>query len=257
MQPAPSHNIIDRDLQRWSRVHWIVFVGAMALVHGALIFVGSRHEGAAPMRAYDVRTFRLIGGTPRDDILGDQLELLDPSILSRAHARGFSGPAWMRNATSSYEVVTSRLQSEFFDTEKYFALTEKPVALFSASDAPQIESSATSEPELPAVKHVSRLQVGNGARALISVPPIPVQAYSDVLSNTVVQASVNVHGVVLSARVVSRSGFKAADDEALSLTRNIHFAPWPPTAIEKSRRDVTWETLTFQWFTVEPAPVQK
>jgi TonB family protein len=113
--------------------------------------------------------------------------------------------------------------------------------------------------ELAATQSVVQIEGDLAGRSLLSLPPLPIQQHNDILTNSIVQAGVNPSGYPESARLLSGSGSKKADQAALAMAKAARFAPLPgllaPGAVD--RADLTWGKLIFQWFTVEWAQTNK
>jgi hypothetical protein len=115
-------------------------------------------------------------------------------------------------------------------------------------------------PAPPLLAGASRLQLGEGLvdrRLLGPAPALPSWTNTDLVTNTVVQVTVNSQGEVFSPRMASGTATTPvqhqADLAALAVARSLRFQPMSSSGASAANGLVRG-TLIFQWHTVEPMP---
>lgn len=171
--------------------------------------------------------------------------LNDPLAFASANPRGFSGAAWMNRPQMDYAPSNATPPPQFLSFRRSeLGSPARPLAEVSRIGSLPFISLALPKPE-----HRSTLTLEGdlAARPLITtLPALPIQVATEVLSNTVVQLGVQADGYPFSARIITGSGSHAADLAALQIAQKIRFAP------NRNKSDLQWGELTFQWFTAEP-----
>lgn len=195
-------------------------------------------------------------GSPSRHSNSPELQYLnDPMIFAGAHTAGFSAAAWLGRARLDFNLSNSVPPPTFLDFERHSTIeiassnpppqiTPLPLLNFSLSNDTPRQSRLVLEGPL-------------SSRPLAANPPIPIQFGTDVLSNSVVQVSVQADGFTVLSRLVSGSGSRAADLTALEIANKLRFAPQPLQSVapssEGAPEPLQWGRLVFQWFTTEPA----
>jgi hypothetical protein len=188
----------------------------------------------------------------------------DPTLFVLPHRAGFSGAGWMRIPQSEFDATdwtepepprwlplpTRQLAAAF----KGFALTNAPPAFPTIVMA----EPALTYPALPPVEPIlmpSTVSVEGdlARRPLLSHLDLPVWTNTDLLSNSVVELTVDARGYAISAALLS--GSHEVDQRALELARHARFAPAPVAGFgpkPSSNMGLTIGTLIFHWRTAPP-----
>jgi hypothetical protein len=186
-------------------------------------------------------------------------ELNDPLVFAGAHQHGFSAAAWMMRPKQEYVLTNSAPAPRFLSFVRpptEFPAVENLAEASRSSDLPFVEFALPKE--MP--KSTLAVQGALEQRRVMSAPEIPTQFATDVLSNTVVQVGVRADGFPFSTRVISGSGSRAADLQALDIANRVRFAPSMPVSVQKRNAaeaigdpgELQWGEFVFQWFTTEP-----
>jgi hypothetical protein len=117
---------------------------------------------------------------------------------------------------------------------------------------PQYEPSFPNEPL--ATESRVRIEGTLAGRPLLFPLKLKSWPYSDILSNTTVQAVADADGFVFSSVLLTGSGFNDADLHALDLVAGARFRPLPRVRrTPDGSGPLTYGTLVFQWHTL-PLP---
>lgn len=245
---------------RWSRRHWLGTVAALVVVQVCfIIFVGERIR-PSPLRPPFSTAVHLVLDDWSREQLAMQPGASDPTLLALPSLRGFSGPAWMTfpspdfrppdwtNAPHWLPLAESSLGHAF---EQYVTTNQPPrlQLVNKPLPPPRAEPNFPNEPLPPFSRY--RIEGDLVNRPLLKPLELRSWEYTDMLSNTTVQALIDADGRTLSARLISSSGFARADAHALTTTTGARFQP---RADRAASQDLTWGRLVFLWHTL-PIPV--
>lgn len=243
-----------------ARHRWLVWVlvvfGAQV---GIILWLGARRPPA-------VRP--VVDGVSLSVARGTHLDLVayqDPTLFALPHRRGFSGAAWLhapplRLPTFEWPdeprwlaLSTIRLGQAFQDHMASNSFVSLPAPDQSRPDLtlpPPVAFQLL--PERSTVRVEGALADRLPSRAF-NVSPWP---HTDLLAPSVVQVVVDPQGWPVSVGLLSSSGLKAADDQALREARSARFQNRPPRAAENGSRhqELAWGKLVFQWQTLPPNP---
>jgi hypothetical protein len=247
---------------RWPRRRWIYAVAAVFLLQAGLVFLlGHRARRPPEPPIFRTSIHLLTDPAARLDALPG---LDDPTLLALPSLRGFSGPAWLRFPTLEYQPAewveppqwlsldTNALGSIFSGFIKTTLISPPLIADKPLPPLPRYEPNFPNEP-LPSQSRL-RLEGDLARRPLLAPLELQSWPHSEILSNTVVQAVVDAAGFTFSAVLLSESGLKEADAQALKLASAARFRPLP-----RSQRaadgvgPMTWGRFVFQWHTL-PLP---
>jgi hypothetical protein len=236
---------------------WLVLV-VFSLQLGLIFWLG---ESAPPRRAAPRFAPRLLLAGNSTNVL---LALNDPTLFALPHKEGFSGPAWLTSKYSSrvpsgapqdalYLALPARQLgadfSHFIETNAFNSL-QSPAMPESELELPRYE-----ETELTSKPSTLVIEGGLAARRLITPIELPAWHSAELLTNSIVQLSVDGQGWPRSMVLLTKSGCTPADDEALRRARSIRFDPLPgitgPERVD-AFRTLTWGQLVFQWQTLAP-----
>ena len=202
---------------------------------------------------------------------GVQSELLalnDPTIFSRAHPRGYSGPAWLATGPSDYQPA-EKIRDEPASLDlapETLGATFRAFMLTNDSGKWSPQYLVTPPPTRPTsglvlnTTSASRLQVRGPLEKypILNTPPLPVWTNADILAPSEVLLLVDAHGNPISATLVlPRSGYKPGehDRSAVELATKVIFdiKPSPSlTAPDVADADLHSGRLIFYWHTVAP-----
>lgn len=245
----------------WTRRRlWTVAVIAAGVQAGLIYWASDQEPFHA--RTANARPAVQLAALSRSELLA----LADPTIFSRAHPNGFSGPAWLTiperepppetNAPQWLALAPARLGGD----HGHHGLTNQPAA-FAIALRPLPAPTRPSATLGSTVATVSVVDTEGAlaARELINFPPLPAQTNVDILLPSEVQLLVDARGNPISAVLLKSSGSKPADQHAVTLARAAQFSP-DRAALARSANDpdagVVSGRMIFRWHTLPaPAPV--
>lgn len=243
--------VIDQDLARWSRGQWF-WAAALAFALQLALFWSARP--VEPRLVYPAEPVLTVGRHGAEaPAPGLWLELEDPMLFAAPGWHGVSALAWMRKSQDSFELSREFPPLSFLPQSEARLAAPGPPSEMPARILPHQRPAP--EPTLPVLpppgpQPVSRFAAqGFGGRRPLHVPPLPIQTHNDVVSRTVVEAAVDPDGSVLSTRVISSSGSKKADADALALSRGLRFEPL--RGLGDLPGDVAWGKLIFEWHALD------
>lgn len=228
----------------------LIFLLQLALIY----LLSSRGNAPSPRstaRSTSVRlsSERLTETQFSQNFLGD-----DPTLFASANSHGFSGPAWLKSPPQEYDKIDFAERAEAFwlplnvkrfgDGVSRFVETNVAALIpIAEGSVPPIRVAAI--PVETKQRSESRLRIEGdlASREVINFPQLHPWAHSNLLNNSVVQVSVDKSGVVLSPRLLSRSGLALADNAALQWASTIQFS-------RDDKNEITWGKLVFDWHTI-------
>ena len=261
MNPLPSEPM------SWSRPRWWWTIGGLLAAQVLLVFLFSNRAPLSVRPLSRTPVFRLVAATSAEEHMRDVLAVRDPTLFALVNARGFSGAAWLQAPPAEHRPAPWTEPPRLLNMEA--SALGRALAHFIQTNLVATESLAgKSEPlvvpprilqELAATQSVVQMEGDLAGRPLRFLPPLPIQQHNDILTNSIVQIGVNPSGYPESARLLSGSGSKKADLEALAIAKAARFSPMPvlPAAGTVDRADLIWGKLVFQWFTVELVQTNK
>ncbi len=245
---AASPEPLTWSLQRWFLFFLLVFASQLVLI----FFLSSRKSHSSPVPLVARTTFQTISGHLSEAKLLESGLVSDPSLFAMANVQGFSGAAWLKRSPSRYELSeqhetpfwltlnTSHLGTAISQFVRNDLIT--PVSL--QQDAPPQLHLALVPDATAMVRSNSRFRVeGAIASRLAAFPPLKSLATNEIFNETVAQVAVDPDGLVVSARLLEKSGFPEADRSALEIARRLSFLPMRTGGI-------VWGKLIFDWHTV-------
>jgi hypothetical protein len=241
----------------WSPLKWTALIGCILALHAGLFLWFARPSVRPPQSS------QAGPGTSTPVIQsGDLPGSINPLLLVRPDARGFSGPAWLQIPPLTYNPEVSNpqpfllsLQSERLGAGIAGALSNTLSRPFEVARRPeQTRDKLNYFPALNEKAPASSVAVeGDIAGRSPALPVLGPQPADTVLSNTVVQITVDAEGNEFTPPVIlESSGSADADAEALNVARNLRFqallrTPGRPPPAPTSLSD---GQLVFQWQTV-------
>lgn len=245
------------DSGKWSpRRLWTVIAIVFAFQVACVFWLGARKPVAARRSGGASIVFLAASGA-------DEIPLAEPALFVLPHRYGFSGGAWLRAPERRLNSVdwkgpvgwlsltsapTGNSLPEFAATNSFvsFQLAAKPAPEFTMPRLPI----AMPGPTNSTLRIVGPL----AARRLLTVPPLPVWAHTNILTNTVVQVLADARGNVFSWTLMPPgSGLAAADEEAIRFARTARFEPLDRAGQNQLQAELTMGKLVFQWTTAPAA----
>jgi hypothetical protein len=249
---------------RWSRRRWIYTVAALFLAQAALVFYLGRRESIPPQRRPFSTVVYLVADAWSSNQLAQLPDLNDPLLLALPNLNGFSGPAWLKFAPLDYRTDGWTEPPRWLPLEEHalgqtfsqFVSTNRvPPPLIADKPLPPLlryEPNFPSDP-LPQKSRL-RLEGDLANRPLLAPLEIKSWPYSDILSNTTVEAVVDADGFTVSTRPLTGSGLPEVDLYALQVAAGARFQPLPRSGVSGGRANqLTWGRMVFLWHTL-PLP---
>lgn len=249
----------------WSRERWfmtvtIVFAAQIIIV----IWLGARDGVPVKSESTRFRTYQYTADV--SDAIKPLLDLMDPTMYSKAHVKGFSGDVWLKKQPIEHRSPgwTDKPQFLKFDEEQLLGDLEA----YGETDPPQRRvvvapaisgaraRAALSDALKPVPKSLMEITGDVSEADLRSQPQLPVIEYDGVLEATRVGIMVDRRGRVFSANLAGRSGSPTADSHALRIVRSLQFEMAEGISPGTDNRDFSSfrrATVTVRWWTV-PVP---
>jgi TonB family protein len=245
----------------WSRRRWWGMVGLIFGVQLALILWLGDTSPVRPRPAAPALTLKLAGSAS-----AELLALRDPTLFALPRQQRVSTPAWL---------TTPRPEPHPFawpERTNYPPLTiDQPgVAFnrfvetnaFNPLPPPANPLPALTLPGLPplaiSAEHSTLQLEGSLARRRL-LTPLELRSWQnpDILTNSVVQVVVDTEGRPRSVTLLSGSGLKAADQQALELASGVRFEPLgrtPAGTALTPTGQLGWGRMIFRWHTLPLRP---
>jgi TonB family protein len=250
--------VINYDLVRWSVRKWLLVLIVITVFHLGLLWKLSAPTPHTRQIYPRVPKVELGINTPSQHVSLPLLELEDPMLFAAAHPHGFSGVAWVKKPQRNYALQTRLPAQTYLDTRAGLGIFSSQSESHSLP-SPSLPRARITAPPLsvaqPAPSGASELRIEGplSSRKLLSGVQLPVQRHNDAVGSTVVETGVSPEGTVLSARVITPSGSKKADQDALAITRTLRFQPVAGIIPAASEGKFTWGKLIFDWFALDLA----
>jgi TonB family protein len=243
----------------WSRRRWWGMVGLVFGVQLALIFWLGETSLAHRRPAAPGLTLKLAGSAS-----AELLALHDPTLFALPHKQEMPTPTWWRTPqpelhefawpepTNHPHLAIDQLGTAFNRLAETNAFGPLPLP---AKPLPELTL-----PELPplaisAPRSTLRLEWDQAPRRLLTPLELSSQENPEILSNSVVRIVVEAEGRPASVALLSGSGSKAADQQALELANAARFEPLnrnPAGTSPSPVASLTWGRMIFQWHTILP-----
>ena len=242
---------------------WIFLTILCLAIHIGLIWFLEAPSARLRSVAKPAPTIQLLA----DPLLSEQLtclpEVSDPASFALPTLQGFSGFAWLTFKALQPEFSPSITPAQWLELkeddlanvfERLFPTN--PVTTLQIADLP-LPSLVGTVPQVtseismpPSSLRAEGVLAGRLLAANASLPPWP---FTEVLSNTVLQALVDGEGNCVSSTILSGCGLKEADVFALKWARNCRFKPLHARDKGKNSDLLACGKLIFQWQTVGPS----
>jgi len=245
----------------WSRRRWWGMVGLIFGGQLVLIFWLGETSPIRPRPAAPAFTLKLAGSAS-----AQLLALHDPTLFVLPHQQEVLAPTWLRTPQPEFhsfawpEPANNPLLAIGQLGAGFNRLAETNP--FSSLPLPATPLPELTLPELPPLAistphSMLRLEWDLGGRQLLT--PLELRSWPnpDILTNSVVQIVVDAEGRPASVTLLSGSGSKAADQQALEQANAARFEPLSRNLAEPTLNpaaQLTWGRMIFQWHTV-PLPL--
>ena len=238
----------------WSRRRWWLAILLVFAVQAGALFVLRDRRQIVPPQARHAPTLRLSTGP---------IELLgvnDPTLFALPRRMGFSGEAWLKSESLPFQPDDSPEEPRFLSlqtpelgvTFKKFVESKIPVR-FQTLAMPEPEAAMPPPPPLEPVFVVPTLRIEGDLknRQLLTPFVLPASTNVDLLTNTVIQVSVDARGNTFSATLLLPPGRSPTPDDldALERVKSARFESIEPTGPGKPERrtpDLTLGTMIFE-----------
>ena len=237
----------------WSRSRWCCFFFLVFATQILLIFLLSsrkNHSSPAPVAARTA--FQLVSWHPGETRLIESVLDSDPSLFAMATAQGFSGAAWLNQTRRNYGLSEQQEKpfwlalnpSQLGNSLGQFVRTSFNAPASFEQDSPLAVQISTIPDPTVTTRTNSQFRIeGNLAARLLEVPQLKSWATNEIVNQTEVQIGVDQDGLVISARLLAKSGSPEANRSALEVARRLSFSRVQPSG-------VAWGKTIFHWHTV-------
>ena len=249
-------NSAAREFPIFSVPRWLVLLAFIFLTQVLLIyFLSARKHAVIPQTPLRVVPLQIFSERVTESQFSEKFLVSDPALFASANSHGFSGAAWLKTPARDYEQFNLARHSEpsFWlplnveqlgdGIGQYIRANTIATVPVSKHSAPKIALTQTLDLSNPKTNSQFRIEGDLSSREIIDPPQLQAWAHTELLSNSIAQVAVDQRGIVLSARLLSRSGYARADINALEVARNLQFIPSNKSAI-------TWGQVIFDWQTV-------
>jgi TonB family protein len=236
-----------------------VAAGLFVLHLGAVLLLGARTRPRPPTPEPAI-SVRWIPAALSADQLAVAFFTSDPVEGVLPSRQGFSAEGWLKipplrpleiswpDPDHWMELEPSSLGQALSLLDQMHRPLLAGIELTTLPEAVRPPARMPGEPVRPATTVL--LSEGLQQRLAAPVAPLPSVTASDVLTNTVVQLSVDENGKVTFARLSTASGLAEADAKALKAALDLDFQPVRPARTDSGR-------MTVQWHTVPPTETPK
>ncbi len=244
----------------WSRARFLAVLAAVFVVQLSSVFWLS-DRGPAPVSPATAPLSMLFAPAEWVEALG----LSDPTLFALPHAEGFSGPAWLRQEPLSFPlpawsepieqppIPPEELGAAF---SRYLQTNQFSPVQIAATLDPEMQLPVLPQPELLPADSILELAGDLAGRELLNPFELPPWPATDLLTNTIVELVLDDEGRAFSAKMLSGSGSRDADQFALAKARSARFHPLSRAASQPSSPStagLAWGQLVFRWTTL-PMP---
>lgn len=246
---------------RWGRQRWLAAIVLIFLTHVALIVVFNRRPTSPlPPTQFGMRLVAAEDAEARRH-LADNPTLPDPTLFAAPSLPGFSGQAWLAFALPEHKLA------DWSEPPRWLDLEGAELAKTFVGYAAQLTNRSLLVADLPMPRLVGldlpvpnhsictqslwRLEGQLARRSLLT--PLQLRSWrsQELLTNSVVQLTVDGDGNTLFALLLSESGSKEADRWAVRAAAQTQFEPLQSGgSLPRTNLALSIGTLVFQWHTV-------
>lgn len=241
-------------LQResWTGRGWLGFVIVIFAMQLAATFLLANRSKTSKPKSVSTAPTLIAAQLP-----AELAELENPTIFALPSRNGFSGAAWLDFSFVHHEAA------DWTEPPRWLALPANELGMafkqLIRPDSKPSEIAQKIEPEislprLPApdaelsLRSTFRVEGPLANRSLMEAFKLSSQTNANLLTNSIVQVIVNPAGFTWSANLLTSSGDKKADDDALALSKAARFEPLLPSQM-KNNGGLTFGKIIFDWHT--------
>lgn len=186
----------------------------------------------------------------------------DPTVFALPSERGFSGGAWLTLKRSDLALTnwTAPAAALPLDVAVLGSALQRYAETNSVSAEALLDGLPSATPfelRVPSAAVIAfstfAIEGALATRPLTSAAPLPVATNAELVTNSIVELSVNGDGVVESARLAGECGLRAMDEAALRAARQFAFEPLPLPRMARERAVPQRGRAVFTWRVVAPA----
>lgn len=227
----------------WGRWRWSLVIGAIAAGQIGLV-LALAHWPKLPPIERPSSPWQLSLTLPERDAPESPPWVSDPRLFALPDSSGFSGVAARALPTPEYRLAEWSGRPRWLAASPGTVLGSVPaVAIPPISTRPTLPltlPASTNTPLAVAGRSAASLQGDLAQRPYTAVGELLPAAGSEAISATVIELSVSAAGDVMSARLVSSSGNRDADVQALAWARTLNFSPSGAVVSPSSSDPQTW-----------------
>lgn len=234
----------------WNGRRWLMFFVLIFAAQLLLIYILSAHNRAPSPHEVPHVSVEVFPKQLTESQFTEIFLESDPTLFVLPNRHGFSGSAWLNISPRNYDLIEQAkppfwlgLDSEQLGNAMTRFIQTNTLSPLPASESPKPGIFLTqSDPSAYAkTNSLLRIEGDLAVRKPIQLPTLKSWPHSDILSNSIAQIAVNKSGMVISTRLISRSGNIDADRFALETGRQLQFTPG---------KEIVWGNLIFDWHTL-------
>ncbi len=246
--------------ERWPRARWWLAISVVLVFQVGLVFWLSDRSPMVPWQAASSPAIFLA-----EDFPAKWPTLPDPLLFSPANPHGFSGPLWLKTPKLEYplsdwtvppSLLAIQVQNLGNAFRRFVQTNTTPTFAIADNPTPNVASPELFLSDVPvATQSTLRIEGELTQRPLVAPLTLPGCTNTDILSPTVVQVAVDRDGNTVSVSLLSTSGLKDADKQALELAKAARYQSIRGSGTgQLPVATLNWGKLIFSWHT-EPLPV--
>lgn len=244
---CPRSEIEAWNWRRWAFFSVIIFLGQILF----LVLLSPRAPRSARNGTPHAKIF-LFPKPLAQSQFTEQFLAGDPTLFVLPKKEGFSGPAWLTVPPRNYDLKEQTEPSFWLplDADKLgnaiarHERVKEPLFAFPTL-LPTVLLPVLSETNHIRSTSFLRIEGELATREIIRRPTLKVWNYTNVLSNSIAQIGVDERGLVVSTRLLGRSGLAEADRAALEIARKLRFG--------QQSGNLMWGNIIFGWHTIPSA----
>ncbi|HMJ90071.1 MAG TPA: energy transducer TonB [Candidatus Acidoferrum sp.] len=191
-----------------------------------------------------------------------ELSAADPTLFALPSERGFSGEAWLKFTSADMSLTNwsappSWLPLDVNELGSTLALYAGTNRVSTAALLDGLRGTAPFELRVssPPISVYSSFVIEGSLRSrkLSWTATLPFVTNSELVTNSVVELSVNGDGVVESVMLAGECGVKSMDERALSAARQFSFEPLDLARTKREAATPQRGRVVFTWHVVSPA----
>ena len=247
----------------WTPGRWIVVAGGIMAAQVLLIVLLSDRTSVLPRHPRSSLRIALLGAPGADSRLNSLAIPTDPTLFALANQREFTGAAWKRPQPTGPRLPDWIDQGPSETPPLPTGLGSAPVDYLRAHRVPSLAAlgrvptsmgGLASRPMAVRTQSLVSVEGVLAERPLLAPLKAPSWPHQDLLTNTVVDLTVNQAGFAVSASTRQSSGLATADRKALEIARAARFQTGPSDRLDQGSLVIAWHTLAPTNAPPAPAP---